>query len=538
MEFDYVIVGGGSAGSVLASRLSEDPSTTVCLLEAGGKGDSVVVRAPIGTVAMLPGRPKINNWAFHTVPQPGLNGRKTYQPRGKTLGGSSAINAMLYVRGHSGDYDEWEDLGCAGWGWDDVLPFFRKAEANERGSDKFHGASGPLQVSDQKEPMQVSRDFVAAAGEMQHRTTGDFNTGDNEGAGLYQVTQFHSAEKQGERCSAAAGYLHPVLGRANLTVLTGVQAARVLFDGKRATGVAFLKGVAMQEAIARSEVILCAGALKTPQLLMLSGIGNPAELKQHGIPILHALPGVGKNLQDHLDFIQSYRTQHVDTLGFSLRGGARLAWHALRWFRSGRGLIASPIAEAGAFLKTDPSLTRPDVQLHLTIGVVEDHARKLRWGHGVSCHVCQLRPKSRGTVFLQDGDPMSAPGIDPGFLSNPEDLDVLTKGAKMTREILNAPSMARHLGKELYLPGDLDDASWHEHIRARADTIYHPVGTCRMGSDEGSVIDTELQVRGVDALRVVDASIMPRLVSGNTNAPTIMIAEKAAAMIKRNPDLQ
>jgi choline dehydrogenase-like flavoprotein len=538
MEFDYVIVGGGSAGSVLASRLSEDPSTTVCLLEAGGKGDSVVVRAPLGTVAMLPGRPKINNWAFHTVPQPGLNGRKTYQPRGKTLGGSSAINAMLYVRGHSFDYDEWEDIGCAGWGWDDVLPFFRKAEANERGSDKFHGASGPLQVSDQKEPMQISRDFVAAAGEMQQRTTGDFNTGDNEGAGLYQVTQFHSAEKQGERCSAAAGYLHPVLGRANLTVLTGVQAARVLFDGKRATGVAFLKGGAMQEAIARSEVILCAGALKTPQLLMLSGIGDPAKLKQHGIPILHALAGVGKNLQDHLDFIQSYRTQHVDTLGFSLRGGARLAWHALRWFRSGRGLIASPIAEAGAFLKTDPSLTRPDVQLHFTVGVVEDHARKLRWGHGVSCHVCQLRPKSRGTVFLQDGDPMSAPCIDPEFLSNPEDLDVLTKGAKMTREILNAPSMVRHLGKEFYLPGDLDDAGWHEHIRARADTIYHPVGTCRMGSDEGSVVNTELQVRGVEALRVVDASIMPRLISGNTNAPTIMIAEKAAAMIKRNPDFQ
>ena len=536
MEFDYVIVGGGSAGSVLASRLSEDPNTSVCLLEAGGKGDSLVVRAPLGTVAMLPGRPRINNWAFHTVPQPGLNGRVTYQPRGKTLGGSSAINAMLYVRGHRGDYDNWADLGCTGWGWDDVLPYFRKAEANERGANPSHGADGPLQVSDQKESMQISRDFVAAAGEMQHRITKDFNTGDNEGAGLYQVTQVHTPNRQGERCSAAAGYLHPVMHRSNLTVLTGAQAERILFTDKHASGVAFRRGGQEQKVTARGEIILCAGVLKSPQLLMLSGIGDPTDLKRHGVPVLHALPAVGQNLQDHLDFILSYRTRHVDTLGFSLRGGARLAWHALRWFRSGRGLIASPIAEAGAFLKTDPSINRPDVQLHFTVGIVEDHARKLRWGHGISCHVCQLRPKSRGTVFLQDGDPMSAPGIDPGFLSQADDLDVLTKGAKMTRAILRAPAMAHQLGKEFYLPDDLDDAEWHQHIRARADTIYHPVGTCRMGSDEGSVVDTNLRVRGVQGLRVIDASVMPRLISGNTNAPAIMIAEKAADLIRRKTD--
>ncbi len=532
MEFDYVIVGGGSAGSVLAARLSEDPDVTVCLLEAGGQGRGLAVRAPLGTVLMLPGRPKINNWAFHTVAQPGLNGRIGYQPRGRALGGSSAINAMLYVRGHRRDYDEWAELGCTGWGWDDVLPYFKKSEANERGGDELHGGDGPLQVSDQKEPLPISHDFVRAAEEMQHRVSRDFNTGDNEGAGLYQVTQFHSPERQGERCSAAAGYLHPVMHRPNLTVLTRARATRILFSQRRATGVALQQGRTRREVRARREVLLCGGAFNSPQLLMLSGVGHPEELKRHGIDPVHALPGVGKNLQDHLDFLQSYRTTHADTLGISLRGGARVAWHVLRWFRSGRGLVASPIAEAGAFLKTDPSLERPDIQLHFTIGIVEDHARRLRLGHGISCHVCQLRPKSRGSVFLRDDDPMTPPGIDPAFLSDPEDLDVLTKGARMTREILRAPAMSRHLGKEFFLPADLADTDWHDHIRARADTIYHPVGTCKMGVDKGAVVDIGLKVHGLDGIRVVDASVMPRLVGGNTNAPTIMIAEKAADLIR------
>lgn len=533
MEFDYVIVGGGSAGSVLASRLSEDPDTTVCLIEAGGQGKSLLVRAPLGTVAMLPGRPKINNWAYHTVPQPGLNGRQGYQPRGRTLGGSSAINAMLYVRGHQRDYDEWVELGCTGWGWDDVLSYFKKAEANERGADDVHGADGPLQVSDQNEPRAISRDFVSAAAELQHPVTEDFNSGDNEGAGLYQVTQFHSHGKQGERCSAAAGYLHPVMHRKNLTVLTGAQATQILFTEKRATGVSVRQGGRLRDVSARKEVLLCGGAFNSPHLLMLSGVGDPEELKRHGIPTVHPLAQVGKNLQDHLDFVLAYRTPHKDTLGFSLRGGAELAWHMMRWLRLGRGQIASPIAEAGAFLKTNPSLTRPDVQMHFTVGVVEDHARKLRWGHGFSCHVCQLRPQSRGSVFLKNADPLSAPEIDPTFLSHPEDLDVLTKGAKMTREILRAPAMSRHLGKEFFLPPELDDAGWHAHIRSRADTIYHPIGTCRMGSDKDAVVDLDLRVRGVGGMRVVDASVMPKLISGNTNAPTIMIAEKAADMIRK-----
>lgn len=534
MEFDYVIVGGGSAGSVLAGRLSEDPDTTVCLLEAGGEGRGILVRAPLGTVAMLPGRPKINNWAYQTVPQAGLNGRKGYQPRGRALGGSSAINAMLYVRGHRDDYDEWADLGCTGWGWEDVLPYFKKAEANARGADASHGEQGPLQVSDQQEPRQISLDFVTAAGEMQHRTCEDFNTGDNEGAGLYQVTQFHTPDKRGERCSAAAAYLHPVMDRPNLTVLTKATASRVLFAEKRASGVVYVRNGTRQTVTARRELLLCGGAFNSPQLLMLSGIGDPALLKNHGIEPVHASPEVGQNLQDHLDFILSYRTTHTNTLSLGPRGIAQMIGQAFRWARTGRGMVASPIAEAGAFLKTNPSLSRPDIQLHFTIGIVEDHARKIRLGHGISCHVCKLRPKSRGSVFLNDSDPTSAPGIDPAYLSHPEDLETLTKGAQMTRNILQAPTLAPQLGKEFFLPPELDEAGWHHHIRARADTIYHPVGTCRMGADTAAVVDTSLRVNGVEGLRVVDASIMPRLISGNTNAPTIMIAEKAADMIRQN----
>ncbi|MEN8738877.1 MAG: GMC family oxidoreductase N-terminal domain-containing protein, partial [Phaeobacter gallaeciensis] len=320
MQFDYVIVGGGSAGSTLASRLSEDPNTSVCLLEAGGRGDSILVRAPAAVVAMLPGRPKINNWAFETVPQPGLNGRKGYQPRGKALGGSSAINAMLYVRGHAGDYDEWAALGCDGWGWSDVLPYFQRAENNEAGSDAVHGGDGPLQVSHQKSPRPITRAFVEAGKALQIRETADFNTGDNEGIGLYQVTQFHAAEKNGERCSAAAAYLHPVMDRANLTVITGAHATKVLFQGKRATGVAYRKGGQDLTVNAGREVILCGGAFNSPQLLQLSGVGRPEDITPHGIGMVHELPGVGQNLQDHLDFTLAYKSKDRDNFGISLPG--------------------------------------------------------------------------------------------------------------------------------------------------------------------------------------------------------------------------
>ena len=534
MEFDYVIAGGGSAGATLAARLSEDPSVTVCLLEAGGRGDGILVRAPAAVVGVMPGYGKINNWAFNTVPQPGLKGRRGYQPRGRALGGSSAINAMLYVRGQRQDYDGWADLGCDGWDWDSVLPYFKRSENNERGDNKFHGVNGPLQVSEQKSPRPITRAFIEAAQEMQLRERDDFNTVDNEGVGLYQVTQFHDRARNGERCSAAAAYLHPVMSqRPNLKVLTGVRASRIVFQDKRAIGVLYRKGGAEYLLRARREVIVAAGAFGTPQLLQLSGVGRAQDITPHGVEMVHELPGVGQNLQDHLDFIQAFKTKDTDNFGIGLAGAVGLTKHIVQWRRDGTGMIATPFAEGAAFLKSSPIVDRPDLQLHFVISVVDDHARKLHPGYGFSLHVCALRPHSRGEVFLQSGDPLADPGIDPKFLSDPRDLAVLVKGAKISREILMAPSMARYRETELFgVRDNMTDAEWEEHIRSRADTIYHPVGTCKMGVDEMAVVDPQLRVRGLAGLRVVDASIMPALISGNTNAPTIMIAEKAADMIR------
>ena len=532
MQFDYVIVGGGSAGSTLAARLSEESSATVCLIEAGGKGDSILVRAPAAVVAMLPGRPKINNWAFETVPQPGLNGRKGYQPRGKALGGSSAINAMLYVRGHAKDYDEWADLGCDGWNWEAVLPYFKRAENNERGSDAVHGDSGPLQVSNQKSPRPITRAFVEAGQALQIREVADFNSGDNEGIGEYQVTQFHAKDRNGERCSAAAAYLHPVMDRPNLTVLTKAHATRVLLEGKRATGVAYRQGGQEKQVTAKREVILCGGAFNSPQLLQLSGVGRVEDIEPHGITLVHELPGVGQNLQDHLDFTLAYKSKDRDNFGISLPGSLSLLKHINTWRKSGTGMLSTPFAEGAAFLKTESHLERADIQLHFVISIVDDHARKLHMGHGFSCHVCVLRPKSRGSVGLSSADPMAPPRIDPQFLSDPEDLAVLMKGARKTRQLMQTEPLAGYIHKELFIKEEPDDAALEQHIRSRSDTIYHPVGTCKMGRDDMAVVDPELKVRGLEGLRVVDASVMPRLIGGNTNAPTIMIAEKAADMIR------
>ncbi|TGV74074.1 glucose-methanol-choline oxidoreductase, partial [Mesorhizobium sp. M00.F.Ca.ET.149.01.1.1] len=352
MRYDYVIAGGGSAGSTLAARLSEDPSKTVCLLEAGGAGKNLLIRAPAGIIALLPGRPKINNWGFQTVPQEGLNGRRGYQPRGKALGGSSAINAMLYTRGHRRDYDEWADLGCDGWSWDEVLPYFRRAEGNQRGSDALHGGDGPLRVCEQQEPRAISRAFVEACGENQIRPNDDFNGPEQEGAGLYQVTQFWGERRNGERCSAAAAYLHPAMNRPNLTVVTGAHATGVVLNGRRARGVRYRTGKSEAVAEARREVILCGGAFGSPQLLLLSGIGPAVELAAHGIPLVHELPGVGRNLQDHLDFILAWKSRQTDLMGIGLTGMPGLIRHMLRWRKDGTGMIATPYAEAGAFLKS------------------------------------------------------------------------------------------------------------------------------------------------------------------------------------------
>lgn len=538
MSYDYVIVGGGSAGCVLARRLTEDPDISVCLLEAGGGGNSLLIRMMLANIVNIQneilGKPvRINNWAFETVPQQGLNGRQGYQPRGKALGGSSAINASLYIRGQQQDYDEWANLGNEGWDWNSVLPYFKKAENFQHGANDFHGNEGPLHVSDQQAPMGIVDAFLKAGANLQYRRIDDFNTGDQEGIGYGQVTQFHSQDKNGERCSAAAGYLFPAMNRPNLTVITHANVKRLLLDGKRATGVLVNYDGQNREVHARREVLLCAGAFQSPQLLQLSGIGNGEDISAHGIDVVHDLPGVGQNLQDHLDFSLIFKTHTKETISLSALGLMKSSKAVARWFWDGKSSAATPVAEGLAFLKTEPHLDRPDIQIHFMPTIVDNHARTVHRYYGYSCHVCKLRPESRGSVFLKSRKPQDAPGIDPAFLKDPRDLETMIKGVRMTRDLLMSPPMVDYMSGEVYgTETAVSDADWEHHIRERADTIYHPVGTCKMGLDEMAVVDPELKVRGMEGLRVVDASVMPNLISGNTNAPTIMIAEKAADIIK------
>jgi choline dehydrogenase-like flavoprotein len=524
--FDFVVIGGGSGGCAVAGRLSEDPKTSVAVLEAGGTGDNWVVTSPGAMILMISG--KVNNWAFDTVPQAGLNGRIGYQPRGKALGGSSAINAMVYIRGHRSDYDQWAALGNPGWSYADVLPYFKRSEDNSELDGEYHGKGGPLHVTGLRSDNPVREIYLQAAREAQFRIREDFNAEEQEGLGTYQVTQ-----KNGERWSAARGYIHPHLGtRANLRVETHAHATRILFEGKRAVGVEYRQGKETRQIRARREVIVSSGAFQTPQLLMLSGVGDSAALAKHGIASTHHLPGVGQNLQDHPDFVFGFTSDAPHFAGLSFGGIARIFKGIAQFRRERRGPMTSNVAECGGFLKTRPDLDVPDIQLHFCMAMVNDHGRKPRWGTGFSCHVCLLRPKSRGSVGLQSADPLAAPAIDPNFLGEDADLDAMVAGFKMTKRLLDAPALKALQTSDVFTAGIETDADIRKVLRERVDTVYHPVGTAKMGTDAMAVVDPKLKVHGLDALRVVDASVMPTLIGGNTNASTIMIGEKAADMIK------
>ncbi|MFY8125442.1 MAG: GMC family oxidoreductase, partial [Hydrogenophaga sp.] len=510
MEFDYVIVGGGSAGCVLASRLSEDPSVQVALLEAGPPDTSALIHCPAGIALMA--RVDLVSQGLSTVPQPGLNGRVGFQPRGRTLGGSSSTNAMAYIRGQQVDYDTWAQMGCAGWSWAEVLPYFLKAEHNERIHNDWHAQNGPLNVADLQSPNAFAKRFVEAGVQAGLTLTTDFNGPTQEGVGLYQVTQ-----KAGERFSAAKAYLTPHRGRPNLHVMTGVTVDRIgLVDGA-ARRVHALQDRQALTLTARREVMLSAGAFHSPAILMRSGIGPAAHLQSLGIEVLHDLPGVGENLHDHPDAVLvADAPGHTDLIGVSPQG----AWHTLQalwaWRQHRKGRLTTNFAEGGAFYKSRPEEAHPDIQLHFVVAKLVDHGRQLTLGHGYSLHVCLLQPDSRGRVQLADRNPNSAPLIDPQFLSEPRDLQRLRDGVRQAQGILGQPALATY-GREWAASADArTDEQLEQWIRQNADSVYHPVGTCRMGQDPMAVVDDQLRVRGGAGVRGGDGAGEPPQGGGDT----------------------
>lgn len=522
-EYDIIVIGGGSAGSAVAGRLSENGKRTVCILEAGGRNDNFLVKTP----GMMPFLLKNANWKFDTVPQKGLNGRIGYQPRGRGLGGSSAINAMVYIRGNKWDYDNWAAIGCDCWSYDDVLPYFKKSESNERGGDAYHGSDGPLSVSDQKWLNPGSVAFVEAARNLQMPVLDDFNGEKQEGIGIYQVTQ-----KDGERWSAARAYVEPARKRNNLDIKTNSLVEKLVVKDGRVTGVQIKRGSRSEVIHARGAVVLSAGAFGSPHILQLSGLGPAAHLKDKGVEVILDKSEVGANLKDHIDFVSGYQTESKELIGDSLQGTFRMGKAIIEHRIKRTGIMTTPYAEAGGFWSSGPDVPAPDIQYHFVPAMLEDHGREKVKGHGFSCHACVLRPHSKGTVRLGNDDPMAPPAIDPNFLDDDRDIATLRKGVRNMQRIMEAPPLTDFKPTNRH-PIDMNnDAALDALIRERADTVYHPVGTCRMGSDENAVVDARLKFKGLEGLYVADASIMPEIISGNTNAPSMMIGERAADFIK------
>ncbi len=520
-SYDFIIVGAGSAGCVLANRLSADPANRVLLLEAGPRDWNPFIHMPAGLAKLV--HFKSLNWNYQTEPEAELKQRRLYWPRGKVLGGSSSINAMCFVRGHRSDYNDWAEAGNPGWAWDDVLPYFLRSQNQARGGSDLHGTGGPLSVEDLSYSNPLSEVFIRAAEQAGFAPNRDFNGPAQRGFGLYQVTQ-----RGGRRCSTAVGYLKPARQRPNLTVLTGALTLNLEMEGDRVTGVRYRRHGVTRSVSAEREVLLAGGAINSPQLLMLSGIGPGEELRGAGITVRHELPGVGANLQDHLDICTLTRCSQPIT--YDQLSEIRVG---LKYFLYHQGEGTSNIAEAGGFLVSGRGRDdRPDIQMHFVPALLDDHGRNRLPGDGYTVHACPLRPQSRGRIGLHSADPRQAPAIHANYLSEPEDLEMMLECVRLSREILNRPAFKPYRGNEIYPGGDITDrAGLIDFIRTKAESIYHPVGTCRMGSDDGAVVDPELKVRGLDGLRVIDASVMPTLVGGNTNAPTVMIAEKAADLI-------